>query len=427
MKILIVTVGTRGDVQPYVALGKGLAAAGHEVVLCTSQTFEPFIRKHGLGYALMNDGLLEFMRTDLGKAAMENATNFWESVKTALKILPTVAPIQRRHLRERWQAIDAIRPDLVVFHPKAGGTPDMAAHVKARCMLGFYLPIFVPTGEFPATGIPDFGLGRWYNRLSYRLISKAMWRAAAKFINEWRAQQGMRPRREGKFLQTPDGQVIPAMHAYSEAVIPMPNDWPATATVTGYWFLDESDGWEPPAQLERFLAGGEPPVYVGFGSIFGRDPLRLTRMVLEAVQQAGVRAILAGGWGGLEPTRFELPDTVHAIETAPHDWLFPRVSAVVHHGGCGTTAAGLRAGRPTVICPFFGDQPFWGTRVHALGVGPKAIPQKRLTVQKLASAIRQAVTDPSLREAAAELGRRIRAEDGVGNAVAFIERHARQP
>jgi sterol 3beta-glucosyltransferase len=160
-------------------------------------------------------------------------------------------------------------------------------------------------------------------------------------------------------------------------------------------------------------------VYVGFGSIAGSDPEEKARLVLAALEQSGQRGILASGWGGLRADT--LPKNVQMIEQAPHDWLFPRVKAVVHHGGAGTTAAGLRAGKPTIICPFFGDQPFWGQRVYQLGAGPKPIPQKKLTVQGLASAIQVAVSSPDMQQRAAALGEKIRAEDGVARAVVTIE------
>jgi sterol 3beta-glucosyltransferase len=161
-------------------------------------------------------------------------------------------------------------------------------------------------------------------------------------------------------------------------------------------------------------------VYFGFGSIFGRDPKRTTQIVLEAVRRTGVRAILARGWGGLEHSDSVQSESVLLIEDAPHSWLFPQVSAVVHHGGCGTTAAGLLAGKPSIICPFFGDQPFWGRHVERLRVGPPPIPQKRLTVESLCHAIDTVMTDSTMRENAAALGHLLGNENGTSNAVAFI-------
>jgi sterol 3beta-glucosyltransferase len=421
MNILILTVGTRGDVQPYVALGKGLAAKGHSVSICTSVNFAAFVKDHGLGYAYLNDDVMRLMNSEEGKIAMENTGNWWQAIRTGLRLFPKIGPMQRRHVSDTWTAAQAVKPDLILFHPKAFGAPHFAERLNVPCVLAFYLPMYAPTGEFAAMGLPPLRLGRGYNRLTYRLIARATWMATGKYINEWRASHGMSRTRCGPYLRRANGEPIPALHAYSESVIPRPADWPETAKVTGYWFLDRLEGWRPPAELEAFLSLGAPPIYVGFGSVFGRDPVRMTRIVVEAVKAAGLRAIIARGWGGLEPAQVELPPTVLMIDEAAHDWLFPRVAAVVHHGGCGTTAAGFRAGRPTIVCPMFGDQPFWGAKVEALGVGPAPIPQKKLNVEVLAAALTQVTESASIKEKAELLGQRIQREDGVGNAVRCIE------
>jgi sterol 3beta-glucosyltransferase len=192
--------------------------------------------------------------------------------------------------------------------------------------------------------------------------------------------------------------------------------------VTGYWFLNEADNWQPPPDLLDFLEAGPLPVFVGFGSMSGRDPARTARLVLQALTESGQRGLLTTGWGGLQAER--LLENVFNIEAAPYDWLFPRVATVVHHGGAGKTATGLQAGKPTVICPFVADQPFWGQRMAALGAGPQPIPQRKLTADNLASAIQRTVTDAGMQRRAAELGQKIRAEDGIGRAVCSIEDYA---
>jgi sterol 3beta-glucosyltransferase len=209
------------------------------------------------------------------------------------------------------------------------------------------------------------------------------------------------------------------LHGYSEFVSPRPGDWPDTAHITGYWFLDQNDGWQPSVALVDFLKAGEAPVYVGFGSMAGRNPQRMANLVVEALQKAKTRGIIATGWGGLDAGN--LPETIFKIDNVPHDWLFPQVSAVVHHGGAGTTAAGLRAGRPSIICPFLVDQPYWGERVYALGAGNKPIPQKKLTAEKLAEAIREVTTSQLIRQNAETVGEKIRQEDGITNAITILE------
>jgi len=206
---------------------------------------------------------------------------------------------------------------------------------------------------------------------------------------------------------------------YSQHVIPIPKDWGNSIHVTGYWFLEPSAGWEPPADLVRFLKSGPPPVYIGFGSMVNRKPEEVADLVLRALERCGQRAVVSAGWGGIKAV--ELPQTICAIGSIPHSWLFPRMAAVVHHGGVGTTAAGLRAGVPAVITPFFGDQPYWGQRVHELGVGPRPIPRRQLTADRLAEAIHAAVTSTGMRDRSAQLGEHIRNEDGIGRAVEVLE------
>jgi len=217
------------------------------------------------------------------------------------------------------------------------------------------------------------------------------------------------------------GQPVPRLYSYSPLVIPKPADWDAHAHVTGYRFLDHSPDWQPPAALLDFLAAGPPPVYVGFGSLMPAHAERTTALVLEALRRSGQRGLLAQGWGALQQS--DLPDDVLMLQAAPHDWLFPRMRAVVHHGGAGTTAAGLRAGVPSIVVPFGADQPFWGGRVHHLGVGPRPIAYKNLTVQRLAEAIHIATSDQALRQRAAALGEQLRSEDGVAQAIKIVEQY----
>jgi sterol 3beta-glucosyltransferase len=208
------------------------------------------------------------------------------------------------------------------------------------------------------------------------------------------------------------------MYAYSPTVVPRPDDWPENAVVTGFWFLDEEDTRERDDELVAFLEGGDPPVYIGFGSAVATDPKRLTEAAIGALHECGLRGVIATGLGGLQSVVSS--DAVLTLKDAPHGWLFPKVAAVVHHGGAGTTAVGLREGRPTVVCPFTGDQSFWGDRVARLGAGPAPIPQKKLNSTNLAAAIRLAHSD-SVRRRSAEVARSIQAEDGIGHAVTFVE------
>ena len=205
----------------------------------------------------------------------------------------------------------------------------------------------------------------------------------------------------------------PIHHGYTPAFLPRPADWRPGITVDGYWFLGPSTGWQPPAGLVDFLESGSPPVFVGFGSMAPEDSERLSRVVSEAVRRAGVRAIVQAGWSGLAGAG----DDVMSIGDVPHEWLFPRTAAVVHHGGAGTTGAGVRAGVPAVITPVLGDQPFWAKQVRRAGVSPGSVPLSKVTADRLGELIGQAVREPSYRRNAAELAQRVRQEDGAGRIV----------
>ena len=419
MKILIVTIGTRGDVQPYVALGRALMESGHEITICTCAHFEAFIREYGLGYAYVNNDFIDFMHSPEGKIILGNAGSFWKTLATLAPMISKLGNLQERQMTDVWAASKESAPDLILYHPKALGAPDFAEKLGVPCMLAFWLPIYVPTTRFPAMGFPELPLGPGYRWLTYQLIRMILL-MMSKRVRKWRTQNGLDPRSPGLRMRLPDGRPIPALHGFSRHIIPRPEDWPETAIVTGYWFLNQAEHWNPPRSLTEFLSRGEPPVYFGFGSIFGRNPKMVTQIILEAVRRTGVRAVLARGWGGLEPTDSAQSESVMFIEAAPHRWLFPQVNAVVHHGGCGTTAAGLLAGKPSIICPFFGDQPFWGRHVERLGVGPSPIPQSKMTVDHLCRAIEMAMNDSTMRENAATLGSRLSMEDGTSHALAFI-------
>ena len=216
---------------------------------------------------------------------------------------------------------------------------------------------------------------------------------------------------------------VPYTYLWSPGLIPKPSDWGPEIDIAGFVFLDLASSYKPPKELKKFLSGGKPPVYIGFGSIVVDDPDRFTSMIFEAVAKAGVRALVSKGWGGLGGMK-NTPDNIFMLENTPHDWLFPRVSAVVHHGGAGTTAIGLKCGKPTMIVPFFGDQPFWGAMVAKAGAGAKApIPYKHLTVDALAEGITQCLL-PEAKAAAEKLARDIAIEgDGAANAIESFHRH----
>lgn len=420
MKIFLSTMGTRGDIQPFIALGQGLQAAGHTVALCTAEGYRPFVEEHGVSYAFMDNEFLAIIQSQTGQAAIE-------SKRGVLEIYRKIGPIIRRSLEDEWRAVQAFQPDVLVYHPKMLGSYHIAEKLGIPSWLSLALPFQTPTRAFPNpmfTGVKlGLSLGRslsgWFNQFSYRLMDLAGLMYAG-VTNDFRVKTLGLPAkgRLARSMIKTNGEPVPVLYAYSPHLVPRPDDFPPEVHVTGFWFLNHTADWQPSPELLAFLEAGPPPVYVGFGSMSGSTGAERGRLVVEALQKTSQRGVLASGWGGLQTGN--LPENVFLIDAAPHDWLFPRMAAVVHHGGSGTTAAGLRAGKPTVICPFIADQPFWGQVVHERGVGPQPIAQKKLTVDQLAAAITTAVNDRAMQQRAAELGVQIRAEDGVACAVAII-------
>jgi sterol 3beta-glucosyltransferase len=306
--------------------------------------------------------------------------------------------------------------DLVVHHPVLPIGQHLAEFLGVPAVVAQPQPALVPTREFGSAIWPGRMPGV-LNRPSYRagMVLSAAW--ARRDLDRWRRDVLMLPPRPGRHdpLRAADGTPVPVLHAFSAHVVPPPADWPASAHVTGYWLLPTAPGWSPPRRLAEFLETGEPTVYLGFGSMPGPDPERLAAALMAAVRRAVVASSSLALRRLLPAGRFLV------IRQAPHDWLFPRVQAVVHHGGAGTTGAAVAAGRPQVIWPFGVDQHFWARRMTGLGVAPSARPVRALTGPALAAALDQALGDRRLAAAAAELGQRVRAEDGCGTAVAQLE------
>jgi len=417
MRIAIIASGSRGDVEPYVALGKGLRAAGHVVRLVTHRDFESLVTSHGLDFRPVAGSVQDVAES---MAALIENGNF-------LAILAQMGKeAQRGALALAGAGLAACQGMDLVLAGIGGVFVGIAIAEKLGLPLlqAYYIP-FTPTSAYPAFVIPrpPAWLGTLPNRPSYQVARQMMWQAFRS--------ADMMARREvlglpaAPFFGPFNSECVrgqPILYGYSPAVIPPPADWDADTHVTGYWFLDPAEDWTPPLALLDFLHEGPPPVYVGFGSMSSRKPAETANLILAALAHTQQRGIIHAGWSGLQ--RADLPGSVMMVDAIPFSWLFPRVAAVVHHGGAGTTAAGLRAGVPSVVIPFFGDQPYWGQRIADFGVGPAPIPRKKLTAERLAQAIQTAVTDQAMRQRAAELGAKIRAEDGIARAVAVVEQMA---
>ncbi len=409
--IAIHTLGSRGDVEPLLALGRRPKARGHRVRFATAPRFEEVVTSTGLDFSPLPGDLIDLIGTPEGKAALSGTG--LARIKARISLARGLAPMARRLLAAEQAA--GMGADLLVYHPKAFGGPHIAAWLGIPSFVALPLPALTPTRAFPSPILPFAGLGP-LNSFSHRLVAWFSDIAVRAPVNELRRDRlGLGPSKVGMWG---DRRQTPRLHAFSRAVVPVPKDWGEADHVTGYRFAEPDRNWTPSASLADFLASGPPPVYVGFGSLPTEDAAQMTALVGAALARCGQRGILATGWGGMADS--PQGSSIHILKEARHDWLFPRMAAVVHHGGAGTTAAGLKAGRPTLMCPFFGDQPFWGRRVSALGAGPPPLPFASLTVERLAEAIARTVSTPSFGSRAAELGRAIPAEDGVGAAADLI-------
>ncbi len=415
MKITILSYGSRGDVQPYIALGLGLQRAGYTVTLAAPGMFRSFVEQYGLRFAPLPGDPTELMREFVEKAPPSASP--LAPLRVGSVILRYALPIARPMLDDvhaACEGADAIIHTLlmtVTGHEEAvrRGVPDLSALVFA---------VFAPTRSFPSALFPPFPLGPKYDRQLHVHFNRMFWWGHKLGYALLRRKHKDLPPLTSWPFDPRNPRPTPILYGFSRYVVPPPPDWGPNVHVCGYWFLDAPPGWQPDPGLQAFLDAGPPPVFIGFGSVVNRDAVRTTRMVLDALEETGQRGLLLTSWGGLRSE--DLPESVYAIEHAPYDWLLPRMSAAVHHGGMGTTADALRAGIPSFIVPFTADQPFWGRQLAKLGVGPSPVPFYKLTTSTLARNIDFMVKSNVLRGNIAKLSAKIQTEDGVGNAVQII-------
>lgn len=418
-RIALAVIGTMGDVQPFVALALTLRKRGFEVVLCTTGDFADFVTSHGIAFHSLGADIQAFLRQSQFDNAMSRSMLLY-----APKLLRQGQTILKEATRQLWTAAQGA--SAIIFNLVTNFAIDIAEALDIPAVMAAFQPIN-PTGEFPYVGYdgpppePLFNrisLDPLFNRLSY--VVAAAQQSYYDFPRDrMRARLlGLRSSKRGGFTKNARGEWIPALHAYSPTLSPRPGDWPDSTTITGFWRLEDTSGWEPTGKFADFLAAGDKPIYVGFGSMpFGAS--RNQDIVLKALEMWGGRVVIGKGWGGFHED--ELPPTVHVVDYAPHSRLFEYVHAVVHHGGAGTTHTGLYAGRPTFIIPQFFDQPYWGRQVFELGCGPPPVRHRKLTASILATALDELATDRSYEQAALDVRERLLHEDGTGLAADIIE------
>jgi sterol 3beta-glucosyltransferase len=398
MRVLIVTAGSRGDVAPFTGLGQRLRQAGHQVALAAHGRFADLVRGCGLEYRALPGDPVELVRARTAAPSPEAAGSVFAAFLD--------------ELGDGVLAAAAAGTDVLLTALGPAPLGRLVAEGLGIPSIGVYLVPGVPTGEFPppgwtGTGQPspadNLAAGRELVTRTGSLYADVLWRLRAR-LDLPAAAAASAPEEDW-----------PICHGFSPAVVPRPADWPSAAQVTGYWWPARPPGWQPPDLLVDFLAAGPPPVFVGFGSM-NPNHERLDDVIMSAVKRAGVRAVVQSGWAELGAAG----DDILLVGDVPHDWLFPRTAAVVHHAGAGTTGAGLRAGVPAVAVPVLVDQPFWADRLHRLGVAPPPLPPHELTADTLTAALRSCLGRPAYRTRATELAHRIRADDGPAAVLSLI-------
>ncbi|TDB99271.1 glycosyltransferase [Actinomadura sp. 7K534] len=412
MRILIVAVGSRGDVAPYTGLAARLGEAGHDVAIAAHEPFEEFVRERGIAFRPLPMDLRSELGSDAGRGALGGSP----------LALARFARMYAARWAEMGEAIlDASRDRDLLLLSAMGWLGIHVAEGLGIPSMGVYLQPLDPTREFPPALLTTRSLGGVGNRAAARTLRAAGQAPFRSVVRDLRKRLGLPPIGAAALFRRLERDAWPVHYGFSPRLVPRPADWPPGRDVVGYWWPEPVPDWKPPERLTDFLDAGPPPVYVGFGSMALDDGERVARTVTDALRQAGMRGIVQAGWGEMVA---DASDDVLPVGDVPHDWLFPRTAAVVHHGGAGTTAAGLRAGVPTVAVPVAADQPFWAARVRAAGAGPEGVPFRRLTAGALAAAVREATAAP-YRDNAAKIAARLAGEDGAGAVVAAVARLAR--
>jgi sterol 3beta-glucosyltransferase len=411
MRIAVLTIGSRGDIQPFVALARALKGAGHTVRLGAPPNFSSLAEEHGVEFHALGFDTRALLQESESKEVIRSG-----NILAALRggPLKRLRERQTKITRDAWQITQGM--DALVYKSglAAGSTVAEKLDIPA---VSVALQPMAPSAAFPPplSGL-TFDAGAWANRALSEALAAAIWSIGREGVRALRRELGLTPL---PYLGTRPIHDPLTLHAYSPMVVPKPDDWPAHFHVTGYMVLEARSGWKPPGPLLRFLEAGPPPLYVGFGSMTHGDPRQFMTSIVSALRRAGQRGVVLDDGGELGHGA-DLPDFIHVIAPLPHEWLFPRTAGVVHHGGAGTTAAALRAGVPSVVVPHNFDQPFWGKRVFELGVAPLPIRLGELTVERLADSLGRLAHDTRMRRRAEELGRRLRAEDGVRQAMQQI-------
>lgn len=410
-KISILTVGSRGDVEPFIALGKGLERIGYDVQLVTHPDFTGLAEQYHINLLPIRLSAKQFVSQTMHSPK----ANFFSFVRVARGVLE---PLLESVLPDMWLA--SKDSDVIISSGTTLWGLDIADSLGVPHVLAGLQPLF-PTGEFPHVLMPSWFNSRGLiNKASYSLIGSLYWQVISRSVNAWRSQYLGFSNRTEPFAEQKLWDEQLHLLGYSPLVIPQPVEWNKdNVHTTGYWRTDSQDEFSPPNDLTAFLSSPRKPVYIGFGSMIGKEDT--LNIVLDALHQSGQRGVISYDQNHLRDVC--LPPTVLNVESIPHRWLFPQTRAAVHHGGAGTTAAALTAGIPSVAVPFFSEQPFWGKRISALGVGAQPIEREELSASILANVIQMLTHDKPMQIEAEELGHQLRQENGVETASNLVHQY----
>lgn len=404
--ITILCTGSRGDFQPYIALAQQIKKLGKEVRIAGGRSFENFVKGYGIDFYPLS---VDYLTADIDPEMLQAA----QSSDNPLKMLLTFNKMKKYVFGITEEMHDAcVGSELIIYHPGA------SIGYFAGEMLGVPSILAAP---FPmhktkkVTSIIAYGKTKMPVKMSYSLLQSMLWMAGKTGVAAFlKKKNGKLPKGFASPYEKVDRE-HPAIVSCSNFVFPRPEDWNENIHQKGYWFVQEPAEYSPSNELAAFLAQGDQPVYIGFGSVFNQAQKGETlQLIVEATKLCGKRAIISG-MGHIQ----NLPENLIAVENIPHSWLFERVSAVCHHGGAGTAASGFRAGVPSVIIPFSNDQFAWAHRAYDLGVGSKPVYRKDLTPEKLAGAIRSALSQKIIANAHS-LGRNLATEDGAKDCAEIV-------
>ena len=414
MNITMLTMGSAGDVRPYIVLGRELQKRGHHITLAAFSSFAHMVEEAGLHFFPLSGNAEDFI-----SSVMNPDTNAVTYLPRLFKTLHAVVPDLLCDLEE-----SCINAEAMVCNYFGTVYYSVAEKLHIPCIQTHFFPMD-PTASIPMSSVRNQNLGPVLNKMSYKFAYFAIGTVEKILLSDWRKKSNVTKRKASTHpVYRIGNHEIPVIYAISPSVFPRPSEWPDNLKMAGFLFDTSSNEWEPPKDLTDFLSSGEKPVYIGFGSMRSGDMNRMLTIILRSLHSVGLRAIISGTLS--DKSRKSNHKIYFANSYIPHDWLFPRVSAVIHHGGAGTVAAGLRWGCPTWVLPFAGDQPFWGMQVFRIGCGPKPVAREKISVQKFTEGLLNLLSNPEYKKNAADIADRLANENGKETAADLIESFIRE-